>query len=365
MIWFTVVSIFMAPFLTLAPKPMTPSHQILIANDLGEVEESNADGVFNSALSHPHEEDLKPPKQRHPGPRRFVQNFTQFLRTPPLENPPPKTTHQFATHGDWPLYADAYLPAGEAPEEGWPSAMIVHGSGFLGGSKDCKHVQIAARELTDRGIAAVSVDYRKIIHTHLPFPLRTFWKNFVSEWFRGNLELAVDDVKQAVQWWQQSAKEFSANPNQVALLGFSAGGKIAALAAEELKDSIAAQILVSPPSDPSLLNTRLSRLLLLVLFGKRYVTSRYIDYSPMTKHFPGPTLLIHGRNDVLTIPHHTFHLFRARVEQGLGQQTYAHIEDQEAHGFWNDPDNSATKRVLDLVARFLKNVVFRDDARQL
>lgn len=109
--------------------------------------------------------------------------------------------------GDRQLHIDAFSPA-KTRKAGMPAVLIVHGGGWRSGDRS-QHIPLAQR-LAAKGIACFTVEYR--LSTEAFYPA------------------AVNDIKSALQWMRANAKKFQINPNKIAILGFSAGGQLAALA---------------------------------------------------------------------------------------------------------------------------------------
>ncbi|MGA9450512.1 MAG: pectinesterase family protein, partial [Verrucomicrobiia bacterium] len=124
------------------------------------------------------------------------------------------------------LLLDAHVPDGEGK---FPVAIIVHGGGGCHGDKEADLAPVLA-------------------------PVAT---NFT--WFTINYRLAptnrwpacFDDVQTAIRWVKQHAAEFKGDPDRIALLGYSAGGQLAALAAMSAKKDTPVQAVVgfAPPTD--------------------------------------------------------------------------------------------------------------------
>ncbi|MET1057313.1 MAG: alpha/beta hydrolase [Pedobacter sp.] len=113
----------------------------------------------------------------------------------------------YAKTGERELHLDAFLP-GDKKGGKTPAILIVHGGGWRSGDRS-QHIPLA-QHLADKGIAAFTVEYR--LSTEALYPN------------------AVFDVKAAVRWLKANAKSLNVDTGKVALLGFSAGGQLAALA---------------------------------------------------------------------------------------------------------------------------------------
>ena len=133
---------------------------------------------------------------------------------------------EYGEAGGEKLLLDAHVPDGEGK---FPVAIIVHGGGWGNGDKETDLVPVFA-------------------------PVAT---NFT--WFTINYRLAptnrwpacFEDVQTAIRWVKQHAAEFKGDPNRIALLGYSAGGQLATLAAMLAKKNTQVQAVVgfAPPTD--------------------------------------------------------------------------------------------------------------------
>lgn len=95
-----------------------------------------------------------------------------------------------------------------APEKGqgpFPSVLVIHGGAWRAGNKrDTRQVM---REFAGRGYLAVSPQYRFCPREVFP--------------------AQVHDVKAAVRWMKQHAKEYRIDPDRIGAVGFSAGAHLA------------------------------------------------------------------------------------------------------------------------------------------
>lgn len=102
------------------------------------------------------------------------------------------------------LLMDVYRPETPGPH---PAVVLVHGGGWLGGSK-AGH-QGTGMMLARNGYVACAINYR--LAPKYPYPA------------------ALDDCQRAVRWVRAHASEYDVNPNRVGALGDSAGGHLVAL----------------------------------------------------------------------------------------------------------------------------------------
>lgn len=109
-----------------------------------------------------------------------------------------------------------------------PSVIIVHGGGWVAGDRKIDVAPLFG-PLSDAGFAWFSISYRLATN--------------VSQFGVG-----IDDVECAVRFIRANAREFHIDPDRVALIGESAGGQLAAMAA--LRGSpVAAVIALYAPMD--------------------------------------------------------------------------------------------------------------------
>ncbi len=104
------------------------------------------------------------------------------------------------------LLLDIYRSSSEIPTKR-PAVLMIHGGGWRSG--DRSHNNALAGQLAANGFVAVPVEYR--LSTEALYPA------------------AVHDVKAAIRWLRAHANDYAIDTNQLAVLGFSAGGQLAAL----------------------------------------------------------------------------------------------------------------------------------------
>jgi acetyl esterase/lipase len=121
---------------------------------------------------------------------------------------------------------------GEGDQTGRPTLVLVHGGGFAGGSPDDPSRE--ARLAADQGWVAFNLDYRATIQ------LGTQGQAWPTE---------VDDVKTGIRWVLAHASEFGADAGQISLLGSSAGGTLAGLAATDQTLRVKGLALWSAPTE--------------------------------------------------------------------------------------------------------------------
>jgi acetyl esterase/lipase len=139
-----------------------------------------------------------------------------------------RTDIEYARVNGISLRMDASIPDGNGP---FPAAVIVHGGGWVSGDRKT-NVQPLFEPLSEAGIAWFSISYRLVTD--------------ITQFGVG-----ITDVEQAVRFVKTHAAEFRVDPDKIALIGESAGGQLAAMAALETdtKDSVKAVVALYAPTD--------------------------------------------------------------------------------------------------------------------
>jgi acetyl esterase len=185
-----------------------------------------------------------------------------------------------------PLYFDAQIPEGSGP---FPAAIIVHGGGWVRGDR-LTEVQPLFAPLTKAGFAWFSIDYR----------LSDDWTQFGA---------AIEDVENAVRFVRAHAAQYRIAPRRIALVGESAGGQLAGMAALNAKADTRVNAVVALYTPTDLVDlaknsTLVPRQLRDSFRGTPFellMMARLRQLSPLYNVKPDapPFLLIHGTADRL------------------------------------------------------------------
>lgn len=169
---------------------------------------------------------------------------TRFGHPSPIEGMQP-------AEGPWALTITA--PADLAPGADCPVVVIVHGGGYVNGSRDeeCFNGEALAREQ----MVVVSVDYRLGLAGFAQF------HDEPASYYRG-----VMDCQAALEWLQVHVEEFGGDPTNVTLVGQSAGaGIVAWLCRKDHYQGLFRRAWAMSPTFPRVPFTRRKRLLRLLL----------------------------------------------------------------------------------------------------
>lgn len=224
--------------------------------------------------------------------------------------------------------ADVYLPDGPGPH---PSVVVVHGGGFVIGTRSMKPVRFIATRLAEAGFAVGCPDYRMI--------------------FRGGrIREALDDVREMVSWWRGRAAEYSLDSDRISIAGFSAGGALSLMHAAA-HDGIDRVVGIYGVYDFTHLSGRLAGLMRRLLF-RSADPEVWREHSPLiTCRTPRPVLLVHGSGDVMAPIGQAERLAAMRREAGLPVDL--RVYPGQPHAFFNDATLDHTREAVGAIIGFL------------
>jgi acetyl esterase len=192
---------------------------------------------------------------------------------------------EYGRAGGQSLQLDAFLPDGIGA---FPVAIIVHGGGWVAGDRK-SNVEPLFRPLADGGFVCFSISYRLAKDLSV-------------------LGAAVEDVEQAIRYVRAHAAEFNGDPDRIALVGESAGGQLAAMAALG-KEGSAIKAVVSLYAPADLVQLARDSTVIPEPFRQApqgapwagAILARLRQLSPINHVHSGmpPFLLIHGTADPL------------------------------------------------------------------
>lgn len=181
------------------------------------------------------------------------------------------------------LLLDASVPEGDGLR---PGVILIHGGGWSGGRREDMAFLFAPLEKA--GFAVFTISYRLAPEHRWP--------------------ACIEDVKTAIRWVKANGSFYKADPERIALIGYSAGGHLATLAAvrADATERAAAVVGFAPPTDHEADNERrggLSPSMQKLLDRPPELTEEtratLRSISPITYVNAGlpPFLLIHGTED--------------------------------------------------------------------
>jgi len=133
------------------------------------------------------------------------------------------------------LRMDIAVPTGDVPPIcGRPLLVVVHGGAFLGGDKSEGTIQNLMKDFAQRGYTTAAVNYRLgmfqthlAVHCNVTQLFNTPWDCMnmadTAEWYRGAYR-AMQDVRGAIRYLVNNRSTYQIDPNNVFLVGESAGG---------------------------------------------------------------------------------------------------------------------------------------------
>ncbi|MBT8495565.1 MAG: alpha/beta hydrolase [Deltaproteobacteria bacterium] len=225
-----------------------------------------------------------------------------------------------------PARIDVWQPEGSGKH---PSALLVHGGGFLGGNRSMRAVKTVATHLTANGFAVAAFDYRLIMRG-------------------GRFDEAMDDAVEAMAWWRRHLDELGLDRARVSVIGLSAGAAIAAGVASRL-GRLHRLVGVYGPYD--FLRLPKHHLVARVLLRTREHQEWQRRSPARSCEIEAPVGLFHGLDDRLVPPEHSHELARFRRERGLPVKVQLYQDAR--HGFLRHPELAVTQKALTDVHRFL------------
>ncbi len=248
----------------------------------------------------------------------------------------------YVTYSDTTLTLDYY--ASQVPGKR-PCVIVVHGGSWSSG--DSRQLPELNSYLAKTGYNLAAINYRLAPKYKNPAP--------------------VEDVKKALAYLHHHSGELNIDTNNFVLLGRSAGAQIALLAAYTLQDKSIKGVIdlygpadmvwgYAAPSNPLVMDSR--RVMEQYLGGTyQQVLQNYKASSPIeyVSQQTIPTLIIHGRNDVLVAYEHS-----RRLNQKLQQNNIKHYWLQlpwATHGFDYNLNGPGGQLSTYAIESFLKAVM--------
>ncbi len=218
---------------------------------------------------------------------------------------------EYGHPGKYSLRMDLHIPDGAGP---FAAVILVHGGAWVMGDR-INNVQPLLQPLSDAGFAWFTISYR-----------------LAGDLVRNPLQIgaAESDVRRAVQFVKEHASEYRVNPDRIALIGLSAGGQLAAMAALSPDSGVQGVVAFYAPTDlaslaktSSLIPDNIRDAVQGTVFDD-ILMAGLKEFSPInhvTASAP-PFLLIHGSDDNI-VPFAQSERFRDKLlAAGVACQLY-------------------------------------------
>lgn len=236
----------------------------------------------------------------------------------------------FATQRHERLVGDFFLPENL---ENARVALVIHGGGWM--ASDKTSLAPVARGLAEQGIAAFSINYRRI--TEAPWP--------------ACLEDCLTGLDRLME--PSFLSEYGLKADRVMVVGASAGGHLALMAGLSRPGKVSAIIAIAPPTRMEVGGkTSDSYLFSSAFFGRFFGTSRapgpasLSDAAPFRLVGEGspPLWLVHSRKDELVPPFHSEAIAEEYRHHGRQVRIVWFNGTDSLHGLWKNP--TASERVM-------------------
>jgi len=252
-------------------------------------------------------------------------------------------------------------------KEKLPAVIYVTGGGFINANKDNFAQQ--RMEIAEAGYVVASIEYRVAPTAIFPEPL--------------------EDLKAAIRYLKANAEKFNINPDEIALMGSSAGGYLVAMAGtsnntrqfdkgEHLDQTSNVQAVIDlfGLSDLTKVGDGLSEQIQQLHKSPAATESLWVNGSPVftgvdatinnvpekaaranpinyiNENTP-PFLLMHGDKDTVVSPKQTEILHKALVEKGIESTRYVVKNAQHGGQYWAQPE--VVQTIIEFLDKHLKN----------
>lgn len=230
----------------------------------------------------------------------------------------------YARYGDRVLMLDLYRPA-QRSSALLPAVVVIRGGSWRRGDKERFGPMAAA--LAERGLAAVSIEYRTSDEATFP--------------------AAVHDTKAAVRWLRRNADRFGLDANAIGAIGGSAGGHLALylgvtsdmadLEGEHepgsLSSRVSAIVGLAAHTDLSLWREEAAVEFLGVSYEEDPDLWRFASPITHVTESAPPALLLHSEADTGVSIEHPLLLARRYGEAGAEIELF--LFPEAPHAFWN------------------------------
>lgn len=237
------------------------------------------------------------------------------------------------------LLVDVYEPV-RSDQAVMPAVVMIHGGGFVSGSKEHGPLSEMAVWFAERGYVAYSINYRLAddvgtLPDGYPEPPVAVTDKQSQQWRA--LYPACRDAKAAIRWVRATADDYSIDPDHIAVVGGSAGSNLAIMLGASHPEDCVSEIDVE--TDPTLASTNLDQssevATVIDHWGGHAVLSMIELINGGGSRFDpsdAPVSIVHGTAD-RTVDFSEAERLRAEYEQ-TGVAYEWHPLDGAGHGAW-------------------------------
>jgi acetyl esterase/lipase len=249
------------------------------------------------------------------------------------------------------LVGDLYLPQGVDGTR--PALLIVHGGGFIGGTRKQAELVEFGEYFAARGWVVLSIDYR-LNNDYGTVP--EAWLEMVEREETGvrvmlgkSIYPAVRDAKAAVRWLQANADTYQISPEHIAAMGGSAGAHASIALGVTVPSDFRDELTLE--QDPTLETTNLDQsgeiaAVLDFWGGADAVEGVHRVYGGESRwdEDDAPVLIVHGNSDGI-VPIEEGQEVRDAYEASGAAYQYVEL-DGAGHGAWEEMDEGQNLREL-------------------
>lgn len=261
------------------------------------------------------------------------------------------------------LLLDVYEPVRDKADP-MPVVVVIHGGGFVGGTKSHAALSDMAQRFAERGWVSFSIDYRLAKHFgnlpgNYPVPPQGATQKQINQ-YRA-LYPACRDAKAAIRWIRAHAKDYNVSSDHIAAIGGSAGSFISmALGTSDEADCVAE---ITEQEDSTLAATNLSESSRVQTIVDHWGGVSILNMlesmggNPRFDATDAPVSIVHGTEDPTVLFSQAETIRDAYIQTGVPYAFYP--LEGKGHGPWGAKvaDKSLTKLAFDFIVEQQKLLV--------
>ncbi len=248
------------------------------------------------------------------------------------------------------LKLDAYVPNNSDTNR--PAILLIHGGGFVSGSKDVESMTYLANYFAARGWVTFSINYRlqgdlgTVPAAWVPFAQNNLDPSAVNQFFA--LYPASRDAKAALRWLHANASTYNINTDYITVGGGSAGAVTATMLGVTSPEDYTEEI--SMTVDPTLTTTNLNqstKVHTVLDFWGSGITVEILNDLYNKQRFDtsdAPILIMHGTEDPTVLFSEAEKLRDNYIATGVDYEFFPLAG--KGHGPWNATVNGKRLEAL-------------------